>query len=223
MTIQALKRRFDELLVQLDDLEKTTWKNSVGTRYVDNELYVGWGVKVRNLLSQACGEKSEHYRAFERIEEKPPPLVTNHSQLQLFRAVFLAAKEDYEGGYLKSIRSLVHAELFDDELEQARQLLASGYAVAAAVVARVVLETTLRTLCSDRNIPVKTSDGKPVKLDKMNADVAKAGVYNVLVQKQVTWLADIGNKAAHGQTDGFKDADVTDMMTQVERFVRDHS
>jgi hypothetical protein len=136
---------------------------------------------------------------------------------------FLAAKEDYEGGYLRSIRSLVHAELFDDELEQARELLAYGYKVAAAVVARVVLETTVRTLCDDRNLPTKTPDGKPLKLERMNADLAKAGVYNVMVQKRITLLADIGNKAAHGETEAFQDADVVDMITQVERFIGDYA
>jgi hypothetical protein len=137
--------------------------------------------------------------------------------------VFLAAKEDYEGGYLRSIRSLVQAELFDDELEQARELLGSGYTVAAAVVARVVLETTLRALCVNNSISIKTPEGKAVKLERMNADLAKAGAYNTLVQKQVTWLADVGNKAAHGDIAGFKDADASDMIAQVERFARDQT
>jgi hypothetical protein len=222
VTVQALKRRFDELVLQLDDVEKTTWKDANGSHYVDNELHVGWRVKVRNLLSQACGRESEHYRQFVQIEEERIPFFTNHDRMKLLRAVFLAAKEDYEGGYLRSIRSLVHAELFDDELEQARELLASGYTVAAAI-ARVVLETTLRTLCVDNGIPVKTPDGKSVKLDRMNADLAKAGAYNTMVQKQILWLEDIGNKAAHGDIAGFKDADASDMIAQTERFVRDHT
>jgi hypothetical protein len=120
VTVQALKRRFDELLVQLDDLEKTTLRDANGWHYVDNELYVGWCVKVRNLLSQACGPESEHYRHFVQVEQGQGLVFTNHDRLKLLKAVFLAAKEDYEGGYLRSIRSLVHAELFDDELEQAR-------------------------------------------------------------------------------------------------------
>ena len=66
------------------------------------------------------------------------------------------------------------------------------YKVAAAVVAGVVLETTLRTLCADRKIAVG-------KLDKMNADLAKDGLYDKLVQKRITMLADIRNKAAHGE------------------------
>ena len=211
MTVQALKRRFDELLVQLNDVDKTTWKNSIGSHYVDNELYVGWRVKARNLLSQACGREPEHYRQFVQFEEASMGLFTNHDRMKLLRPVFLAAKEDYEGGYLRSIRSLVHAELFDDELEQARELLASGYTAAAAIVARVVLETTLRALCVNDGIAVKTPDGKSMKLDRMNAELAKAGAYNTMVQKQVLWLADIGNKAANGDTAGFKDADASDI------------
>jgi len=90
-------------------------------------LFLGWRVKARNLLSQACGAESEHYKDFQRLEGNPGMFAaSSHSFMQRLKAVFLAAKEDYEGGYLRSIRSLVHAELFDDELEQARELQASG-------------------------------------------------------------------------------------------------
>jgi hypothetical protein len=191
MTIQAFKRRFDELLVQVDDLENAKWTNSSGRDYVDDEVLLGWRVKVRNLLSQACGEKSEHYQQFVQVEGERVMMSTNHDQMKRLKAVFLAAKEDYEGGYTRSTRSLVHAELFEDELEQAKELLAQGYKAASAVVAGVVLETTLRKLCGDKGIPVKTLDGKPVKLDKMNADLAKDGLYDKLVMKRVTMLADI--------------------------------
>jgi DNA-binding transcriptional regulator YdaS (Cro superfamily) len=114
----------------------------------------------------------------------------------------------------EEIRSLV-AELFDDELEQAKELLASGYKAAAAVVAGVVIETALRKLCGERGIPVG-------KLDKINADLAKAGVYDKVMHKRVTTLAKIRNKAAHGDTAGFNDADVRGMITDVERFVSDY-
>ncbi len=211
MTIQALKRRFDELLVQLDDVEKTKTNHQI-----DTHLFLGWRVKARNLLLQACGAESEHYKGFQSEEKEGGSFgESSHWVMRRLKAVFLAAKEDYEGGYLRSIRSLVHAELFNDELEQARELQASGYKAAAAVVAGVVLETTLRKLCGDKGIPV-------AKLDKMNADLAKAGVYNLLVQKRVTMLADIRNKAAHGDTAGFNDADVTDMIEKIEQFVSGH-
>jgi hypothetical protein len=118
VTVQALKRLFDELLVQLDGLDKTKFTNSQGAHYVDSELFLGWCVRVRNLLSQACGRDSEHYRRFVHVEEEKKTFYSNHTRLKSLKAVFLAAREDYEGGYLRSIRSLVHAELFDDELNR---------------------------------------------------------------------------------------------------------
>jgi len=67
-------------------------------------------------------------------------------------------------------------------------------------------------LCVDRELPIG-------KLDKMNADLAKAGVYNKLVQKQLTAQADIRNSAAHGQYDQFSKEDVASMIKEVQRIL----
>ena len=132
----------------------------------------------------------------------------------------MAAQDDYAGGYLRSVRSLVHAELFNDELEQATELLASGYAAPAAVVARVVLETTLRTGDCKPVIEVRKPDGKWVKLEVLNIALAGAGVYDKTVQKEVTYLAGVGNDAAHGNP--VNEAAVRDMIGRVRRFLADH-
>ena len=92
----------------------------------------------------------------------------------------------------------------------------SGYTTAAAVVAGVVLETGLRELCADNGFATG-------KLEKMNADLAKAGVYNKLVQKQITALADIRNSAAHGKPEQFGKEDVANMIRDVQKFLADRS
>jgi len=126
--------------------------------------------------------------------------------------VFLAVKEDFEGGYLNTVRSLVQAELFTSELEQAEELLKSGYATAAAVIAGVVLETTLRDLCSAHEL-------EHGGLNKMNDDLAKAGAYNASQKKRITALAAIRNSAAHGKPEEFTAAEVRGMIDDVERFL----
>jgi hypothetical protein len=140
---------------------------------------------------------------------------TNFQELKDLKAVFLAAKEDYEGGYVTSIRTLIQAEVFSTELEQARELLTSQYLSAAAVVAGVVLETSLRQLCVDKVISVG-------KLDKMNADLAKADMYHRLVQKRITAIADIRNNAAHGHPELFTANDVEDMISYIEGFLANY-
>jgi len=213
-SISILVQRFSELVVQLDAVEATKRQERgallEGT-YVDNEKLLNWKVKARNLLSKACGKDSEHYKDFEKYE-KAGNITTNYSIMKQLKAVFLAAKEDYEGGHLNSIRNLVQAEVFDNELEQASELQATGYKLPAAVVAGVVLETTLRQMCTDRSIPIG-------KLDKMNADLVRAGAYNSIVQKQITALAGIRNSAAHGRSEEFTDTDVVNMISHIRVFL----
>ena len=113
---------------------------------------------------------------------------------------------------MESVRSLIQAEVFEDELAQAQQLLDKGYYTAAAVIAGVVLETGIRELCDRHSIPHG-------KLDKMNADLARAGVYNVLQQKQITAMAAIRNSAAHGKPEEFNQQNVEGMIRDVRHFL----
>ena len=214
--IKVIKKRFAELADQLSDLAKTMQvkHSEYSGRYeqVDPEQFLNWCVKARNLISNACGKESEHYKSFVAAEE-PSSFAGNYENLKALRAVFNAARDDFEGGYLVSVRNLVQAEIADSELDQARELHKSGYISAAAVVAGVVLETTLRRLCDLHGL----AHGK---LDKMNADLAKAGQYNSLMQKRITALAAIRNGAAHGDVNAFTPADVNAMIADVERFAQ---
>jgi hypothetical protein len=60
------------------------------------------------------------------------------------------------------------------------------------------------------------------KLDKMNADLAKADTYHLLVQKRITAIADIRNNAAHGHPEHFTAKDVEDMISYIEGFLAAH-
>jgi hypothetical protein len=180
--------------------------------YVDGIALTKWQVNARHLLSMACGRDSEHYTAFEQNQKPEFVGDTNHAILIRQQAIFLAAKDDYEGGYLTKLRDLIQAEVFESELDQAQELFRADYVAAAAVIAGTVLETTLRQMCQDKGIAIG-------KLDKMNADLAKAGEYNSLVQKRITALAAIRNSAAHGRPQDFTKDDVSAMIRDIERFV----
>ncbi|MCH2219499.1 MAG: hypothetical protein MK097_04120 [Dechloromonas sp.] len=121
------KQRFAELNEQMESLlaskapkydsfiEKTKIE-------IEGNALLEWKVKARNLLSKACGQESEHYTEF--VKNDTTGIYGTHlATLERLRAIFVAAREDYEGGYLQSTRSLVQAEVFDSELEQAIELL----------------------------------------------------------------------------------------------------
>lgn len=214
---RLFQKRFNELLTQSGEIAGTkTTKHSeyTGTYHeVDKDRLLGWSVKVKNLLTNVCGRESEHYQAF-NVADEPQSLEGNATRFLRTLSVFMAAKEDFEGGYLASVRTLVQAEVFSDELDQARELLTAGYATAAAVITGVVLETNLRELCSRHSVDAG-------KLEKMNADLVKAGAYNVLVQKKITALAAVRNSAAHGKTEEFTPGDVAAMLADVERLLEE--
>lgn len=213
-TTAILETRFSELEQQANEIESTKryersdWGS--GER-IDSNLLLNWRVKARHLLVVACGIKSEHYKQFVETEV-PQPYRTSYEEFRSLLSIFSAAAEDFRGGYIISVKSLVQAELFSDELDQASALLGAGYIMAAAVIAGTVLETSLRQICIKNGLAVG-------KMDKMNADLAKAGVYNLLVQKRITAIADIRNNAAHGNSDQFQRADVVDMISYIESFL----
>ncbi len=212
-------KRFVELQQQLADLEAgVTQRQSPLTgsmvSYLDPEQLLNWSVKVTSLLERVGPEASSQLRMFVEAE-KPKSMDSAFDRFKRMKAVFLAVKEDFEGGYLISYRSLVQAEVFTSELDQARDQLNSGYKVPAAVIAGIVLETKLRDMCTPLQIPLG-------KLDKMNADLAKAQVYNSIQQKRITAIAGIRNSAAHGKPEEFSADDVKGMIEDVERFLNAH-
>lgn len=210
-------RRFKELVQQADAIEASKKYESDDVRgyYVDPSEFLNWKVKVKHLLVSVCGESSQHFAQFVKSEEASF-YTTNHTVFLRLRAVLDAARDDYQGGYFNKLKVLVQSEVFDSELDQAGELLSSGYVVAAAVTVGVVLEAGLREMCADNGIPAG-------KLDRMNADLAKAGIYNKLVQKQITALADIRNNAAHGRSDQFSREDVENMVKEVQRLLASRS
>ncbi len=133
----------------------TSWTYSAlwfaAGEFIDSYLLLSWKVKVRNLLSKLCGEDSQYFKQFERKENGH----TTYGMFKAFKAVFLAAKEDFEGGYLSSLKTLVQAEVFDSQFEQANEFFSSGYYTAAAVIAGVVLVGLKRQIKIKSSIIVK--------------------------------------------------------------------
>jgi hypothetical protein len=131
------------------------------------------------------------------------------------RGILSALRADWDAGRLQSFQELVHAELFSDFLELAEYFLQEGYKDPAATIAGGVLEEHLRKLCGKHRV---TIPAKP-KLDTMNADLAKAAVYNKNDQKQVTAWAGLRNDAAHGNYSNYTAGEVKLMVAGVRDFI----
>jgi len=185
--------------------------NVMSHDYVDIQLANQWFTSCLSLFSKVFDEQSAHYQRFNQLFTDYP----KWPQVNQAFGVLLAAKEDYEKEALFEVRSLIEAELFDEFLEQAEYLLKAEYYQPAAIIAGCVLEDGLRKLCNREGI---TLPDKP-KLDRMNSELAKSGVYNKLTQKKITSLADLRNSAAHGKWNEFEKTDVEEMIRSIRDFM----
>ncbi len=204
--------RFAELEKEIAQVEATLQTNKWGQRFIGPREFDQWATKVANVLQRVFGEDSVHFKNFSKHQSE---FKGHAGEVERAIGVFKAAKSDYEGGYLFKLNTLISAEIIDDVLEQAQELLAAKYVGPACVITGVALETTLKKLCDNNSV-------SHAKLDKMNADLAKAGVYNIGVQKQVTAWAHWRNDAAHGNWNTFNEQDIADMIKGVQRFIADY-
>lgn len=145
--------------------------------------------------------------------------VDDFTRVDELAGLLVALREEIDAGYLANVATLVEANVFADFLEMASELLDKGYKDPAAVLVGSVIEEHLRSLAVSAQVSVE-SDGKPVKADKLNADLVKAGEYEKGDQKQITAWLNLRNDAAHGHFDKYDEQRVGLMIEGVRGFVR---
>jgi len=146
----------------------------------------------------------------------------NSHIITILTGVLRALKADYVAGRLQSVTELIHADLFSDFLEMAQHLQSEGYKDAAAVIAGSVLEGHLRKLCEKHGISVE-NNGKPKKADALNSELASAGIYSKLSQKNVTAWLGLRNHAAHGQYAEYSKEQVSLLLQSISDFISQHT
>jgi hypothetical protein len=218
-TQEIIKNLFSKLIDEGKKiLQDAGWD---GAKYqqqkIANNNYFRFRTEALNLARRSCGDNSDHYEELKRLAESKESSMNSYYFAHCF-GVVEAAQRDFEAGVLFDIRALISAELLGDFTEQAETLLSTNYYVPAASLSGAVLEDILRKLCEKHQVPIPSS----TKIDRLNADLARANVYDKLVQKRITALADIRNNADHGHFDKFTKADVEDMVKWVRNFSADY-
>ena len=133
--------------------------------------------------------------------------------------VVRALRDDYAADRLKTYRELLNSELFSDFLAMAEYLLNDeNLKQPSAVLAGGVLEEHIRKLCGKYNVPT-AENGIPKKAERMNQDLAKASVYGMNDQKQVTAWLGIRNSAAHMKHSEYDAKQVQQLISGVRDFI----
>lgn len=135
-----------------------------------------------------------------------------HFQQQL--AIVSAAASRFESA-LFDIRQLVQADLFDSELDAARELLKNGFLRGAGAIAGVVLERHLGDACANHKL---TSRKKHPTISEFNDLLKGGGVIDVPAWRQIQRLGDLRNLCDHGKDRDPTSDEVEELISGTERY-----
>lgn len=209
---EKVAEQFRELINEGSNLRQAMQANH---DFPSDQPYQAFRTRALNLVMRVCGKDSVHYRQLDPGGQLGVQMAVGAFNTSSILGIVEAAHRDYTAGMLFDVRRLIEADVFDDLLEQAEHLLASGYHVAAASLGGAVLEDSLRKLSVQHSVPVPAK----TKIDSLNAGLAKAGVYTKLQQKRITAITDVRNNADHGHTDQFSGEDVRRMLAEVRELL----
>jgi hypothetical protein len=240
MQAEYLPEQFDAALKEAN-LDVKKLRASLGSF---SDEYQGWYSEARAVVKQLLPDRLDdfvrHYEkpkgrknvGFEnyRIEDALQGLIITRSygrdvvaapdaaiphfrqQLKIVEAV----KNRFETS-LFDIRQLVQADLFDSELDVARELTKKGFLRAAGAVAGVVLEKHLLQVASNHSISGKKAHPS---ISDLNDALKSNGVYDVPEWRRVQRLGDIRNMCDHGKTREPTADEIEELIDGTDKFVK---
>ncbi len=218
---RVVVRRFEELGKKADTIlenKEFNFQSLKGVNYykVNSANFKSWATSVLNLLQRVFGEDSIHYRNFdEHYQRMTTKYSFSESNFRDCRAIFQAAREDYEGGYLFNVRTLAKAETLVDVLDQAEIFKNANYVDTACIMAGIALEIAIKEVCIREGCAVG-------KFNSMNEELKKKGIYNQAMWEQLkTWYTR-RNEPAHGNFGQSSHKDADDMIKGVNSFIANY-
>ncbi|MCY0967508.1 hypothetical protein [Chryseobacterium wangxinyae] len=118
---------------------------------------------------------------------------------------------------LFDIRQLVQADLFDSELDTAKELNKNKFSRGAGAIAGVVLEKHLGQVLVNHNL--KTAKKNP-SISDFNDHLKNEGVYDTPTWRRVQFLGDIRNLCDHNKSREPKQEEVEELISGVEMIIK---
>ena len=118
---------------------------------------------------------------------------------------------------LFDIRQLVQADIFDSEIDAARELAKNKFLRAAGAMAGVVLERHLAQVCGNHGIAIKK---KHPTINDLNTLLKDATVIDTPQWRFVQHLADIRNLCDHSKEREPSREEIDDLLAGVEKMTK---
>ena len=176
-----------------------------------------------NVIQNICGKDSVYCKQIQEVSDIEK--YSYEHQAEFITGIVIAVRGELQDGYLSSLTSLIHGEVFKNYLDMAIHLFSEGYEDAAAVIAGSTLETQLRLLAKRNGIFIFKEEekykGKKIhkSFAKLNQELKNSSAYSLSFQEQLTSYYRIRNHAAHGNYTEYSNEEVKQFINWLEDFV----
>lgn len=137
-------------------------------------------------------------------------------KFKIQRGILGSARNRFESS-LYEIKQLVQADLFDSEIDTARELLKKKFLRAAGAVAGVVLEKHLRQVCNDHGV---TINKKNPGIADLNDSLKNFGVIDIPQWRHITLMGDYRNLCDHNKLKEPSADEVSDLIAGTDRILK---
>lgn len=158
------------------------------------------------------GLNTTHHFTGEILVDGKAAIPKFDQQLNILKSL----KQRFESS-LFDIRQLVQADVFDNELEVAEELLKKGFVRAAGAVAGVVLEGHLQTVCNNHQVKVVKKDPG---ISDLNDLLKKDDVIETSDWRKIQHLGDLRNACDHKKEADPKKEDIEELIEGVRKFTK---
>jgi hypothetical protein len=204
-------RRFEELARAFAALQFHPNGGGLSGTNVKAGDWMRWATSAQSLIRAAYGDSTPHYQNFcQAIKE----CNGYDYEVMVLRGVFLAAKDDFDGGYVFNVDLRVSGEVFGDFVALAKKSLSEGNKDVAAVLACAALEDALKRYATSNGLLV---DGKTMQ-EVVNA-LKSSGLVAGAQKSMLDTMPKVRNSALHADWATLSEPDVASVIGFVEQFL----
>jgi len=138
------------------------------------------------------------------------------NQLQQQISIIKSVEKRFESS-LFDIKQLTQADIFDSELDSARELNKNGFVRGAGAIAGVVLEKHLSQVCVNHKIRITKRNPS---ISDFNDKLKTSQVIETQYWRKIQHLGDIRNLCDHNKQKEPKEDDVEDLIDGVEKLIK---
>jgi len=210
---EKVRKKFEELINAGDRLKHGNEHGQVRNEEHRQECS-GWLASAQNIVHLVVNNPGNPYRtSVDKICATNRGYCVQESVGE-FSVILKSLLKDIDQGLLASIEDQTKATVFDDFLDHAKEYSKHKLKNEAGVIAGVVFEDTLRTICRNAGIEEK---GK--KIDLLIDELVKAGILTQVKAKRAKIAAHVRTKATHAQWDEFELEDVNTTINFTEELI----